>query len=86
VKTPAVVTLVGAFVLIPLSPLFIFGLGPIPGFGVAGAGIAVTIYYTAASLVLLRYLAGGRGELTLRLGVLRWRLFAMSCGSARSRR
>jgi Na+-driven multidrug efflux pump len=75
VKTPAVVTLVGAFVLIPLSPLFIFGLGPIPGFGVAGAGIAVTIYYTAASLVLLRYLAGGRGELTLRLGVLRWRLF-----------
>jgi putative MATE family efflux protein len=75
VKTPAMVTLVGAFVLIPLSPLFIFGLGPIPGFGVAGAGIAVTIYYTAASLVLLRYLAGGTGELTLRLRVLRWRLF-----------
>jgi putative MATE family efflux protein len=75
VKTPALVTLVGALVLIPLSPLFIFGLGPIPGFGLAGAGIAVTTYYTAASIVLLRYLARGKGGLTLRPGALRWRLF-----------
>ena len=75
VKTPAMVTFVGALVLIPLSPLFIFGLGPIPGFGVAGAGIAVTTYYAGASFVLLRYLAGGKGVLTLRLRALRWRLF-----------
>jgi putative MATE family efflux protein len=75
VKTPARVTLVGALVLIPLSPLLIFGLGPIRGFGVAGAGIAVTTYYAVASLVLLRYVAGGKGVLTLRLGALRWRLF-----------
>jgi putative MATE family efflux protein len=75
VKTPAMVTLGGALVLIPLSPLFIFGLGPISGFGLAGAGIAVTTYYTAASIVLLRYLARGKGGLTLRPGALRWRLF-----------
>jgi putative MATE family efflux protein len=75
VKTPAIITLVGALVLIPLSPLFIFGLGPIPGHGIAGAGIAVTTYYTVASFVLLRYLAGGKGVLTLRLRALRWRLF-----------
>jgi len=75
VKTPAMVTLVGALVLIPLSPLLIFGFGPIPAFGVAGAGIAVTTYYAVASLILLRYLAGGKGVLTLRLGDLRWRLF-----------
>ena len=30
---------------------------------------------SAASLVLLGYLAGGRGRLTLRLGALRWRHF-----------
>jgi putative MATE family efflux protein len=75
VKTPAMVTLVGALVLIPLSPLLIFGLGTLPGLGVAGAGIAVTTYYTVASIVLLRHLARGKGGLTLRLGALRWRLF-----------
>jgi putative MATE family efflux protein len=75
VKTPAMVTLVGALVLIPLSPLFILGLGTFHGFGVAGGGIAVTTYYTAASIVLLRYLARGKGGLTLRPGALRWRLF-----------
>lgn len=33
---PAYVTVLGAVVLVPLSPLFIFGWGPMPGLGIAG--------------------------------------------------
>src|SRR6202012_757796 len=40
VKVPATVTLVGALVLIPASPLLIFGYGPVPRLGIQGAGIA----------------------------------------------
>jgi putative MATE family efflux protein len=75
VRVPAMVSFVSACVLIPLSPAFIFGFGPIPRFGIAGAGIAVTAYYTAAAIVLLRYLALGRGGVTLRLVPLRVRFF-----------
>ena len=38
VRAPALVTMIGCAILVPLSPLLIFGLGPIPGFGVAGPG------------------------------------------------
>jgi putative MATE family efflux protein len=71
VRVPALVTLAGAVILIPLSPLFIFGLGPMRGFGVAGAGIAVTLYYCGAAIVMLRYMLSGRSG--LRLSVVRLR-------------
>ena len=38
VRVPALVTAAGAFATLALSPLFIFGLGMVPGLGVAGAG------------------------------------------------
>jgi putative MATE family efflux protein len=76
VVVPSLVILVGAAVLIPLSPLLIFGLGPVPGLGVAGAGLAVALYYAAATIVLLAYLRSGRGGLTLRRHRLERRLFA----------
>jgi putative MATE family efflux protein len=75
VRVPALVTFVGAAVLVPLSPTLIFGLGPIPGFGVAGAGIAVTLYYCGAAIVMLRYMARGRSGLRLSIERLRWPLF-----------
>ena len=40
VRVPATVTLVGALVLIPTSPVLIFGFGPVPALGIGGAGIA----------------------------------------------
>lgn len=76
VKIPALVTLGGALVLIPVSPALIFGFGPIPHLGIAGGGLAFALYFGGASLVLLRYLASGRGGLTLRWSRLEWRLFA----------
>jgi putative MATE family efflux protein len=75
VRVPAMVTLVGALVLIPFSPTLIFGFGPIPRLGIAGAGIAFALYYGAAMLVLLRYMTTGRSGLTLKLGSLEGRLF-----------
>ena len=75
VRVPALVTLAGALILIPLSPGFIFGVGPLPGLGVAGAGIAVTLYYCGAAIVMIRYMIGGRSGLRLSPTRLRWDLF-----------
>jgi putative MATE family efflux protein len=75
VKVPAMVTLVGAVVLIPTSPLLIFGFGPVPRLGIQGAGIAFAAYYCGAMLFLLRYMASGRAGLTFKLVPLQGRLF-----------
>ncbi len=76
VKVPALVTLTGAAVLIPSSPALIFGFGPIPRLGIAGAGIAFGLYYGSAMLVLLHYMRSGRSGLVLGIARLEWRLFA----------
>src|SRR6202012_1737418 len=76
VRVPALVTLVGAMVMIPLSPLLIFGFGPVPRLGISGAGIAFGLYYCGAMLYLLYYMASGRSGLTFRVVRLRGDLFA----------
>jgi putative MATE family efflux protein len=60
---PAAVICLGAVVLIPLSPALIFGLGPLPRFGIAGGGIAVVIYYVIGSAIFAAYIWSGRGVL-----------------------
>jgi putative MATE family efflux protein len=76
VRVPAIVTLIGAVVMIPLSPLLIFGIGPVPGLGIGGAGLAFGLYYCGAMLVLSRYMASGRTSLHMRIAPLQARLFA----------
>ena len=57
---------IGAEVLhFALVPLLVFGAGPIPALGVAGAGIATVTSFAASSLVLACYLASGRSSVTL---------------------
>ena len=74
---PAIVTFGGVFILLPLSPLLIFGWGSVPRLGIAGAGVAVVIYYFAAAAVLIGYMRSSRSTLHLPFAwrCLEWRLF-----------
>jgi Na+-driven multidrug efflux pump len=50
---PAVVGAVGGVITLALSPLLIFGVGPLPGLGLAGAAWAVVGYNLVSAGVLL---------------------------------
>jgi MATE family, multidrug efflux pump len=73
---PAGVVVGGAVVTLGLSPALIVGWGPFPRLGVVGAASALVAYYVAGSLILLGYLASGRGLVRLSTASLpiRWRL------------
>ena len=53
---PALVTVIGTIGLVPLSPLLIFGWGPVPAMGIAGGALALLIYYAAGCVALIAYL------------------------------
>jgi putative MATE family efflux protein len=74
---PAAVMLGGGALVVPLSPLLIFGGGPLPPLGVTGAGLAMLTYYVLGSAVLVGHLCSGRGLVRLggRWRRLRWPLF-----------
>ena len=71
---PAIVTCVGAVGLVPLSPVLIFGWGPIPALGIKGGGVAFAAYYAVGAFVFAHYLWSGRGVLrpTRHLPKLTW--------------
>jgi putative MATE family efflux protein len=74
---PAWVTCAGLLLLVPLSPLLIFGWDPVPAFGIAGGAIALLAYYAAGTIALAVYLLSPRSLLRPSLGGarLRWPLF-----------
>jgi putative MATE family efflux protein len=63
---------------IVLSPLLIFGWGPIPALGPAGAGWGLVIPFAVGSLIMIRYLRSSSSIVRLRLSGMtpRWELFA----------
>jgi len=75
---PAKVTVIGVLGLVPLSPLLIFGWGPIPGMGIAGGAAALLLYYLGGTLALLAYLRSRHSLLrpAWRSVRLRWPLFS----------
>ena len=54
---PSLAVCLGVVLLIPLSPLLIFGYGPIPGFGIAGGGMAVIGTNLIVMVVLACYVS-----------------------------
>jgi Na+-driven multidrug efflux pump len=75
---PAAVIVGSVIAHVLISPLLIFGWGPVPALGPSGAGWGLMMSFGAGSLVLLGYLRSSRSLVTLKFrGVaLRWRLFA----------
>ena len=57
-----------------LDPIFIFGLGPIPAFGVEGAAIATTIGRGTGVMYQIYSLAKGTGVIRVTLKVIKLRL------------
>src|SRR6202008_3533050 len=51
---------VAGAVLVPLSPLLIFGWGPVPAMGIAGGAAALLLYYLGGSVALWLYLRSSR--------------------------
>ena len=73
---PALAVCLAVVLLIPLSPLLIFGWGPVPAFGIAGGGYAVLITSALTTVVLAWYLLAGRAIVRLRRARLQWPMFA----------
>lgn len=74
---PAQVTTGGLVLLVPLSPLLIFGWGPVPAFGIAGGAMALLAYYAVGSLALAAWLWRSSASLlrpSLGRSGLRWPL------------
>ena len=57
---PALAVCLGVVLLVPLSPLLIFGWGPVPALGIAGGGVAVVVTTLLTLAALGGYLLSGR--------------------------
>src|SRR5437764_8057958 len=73
---PALAVCLGIVLLVPLSPLFIFGWGPVPALGIAGGGVAVVVTTALTAAVLAWYILSGRCVVKLRRARLKAPFFA----------
>ncbi|HYZ34754.1 MAG TPA: MATE family efflux transporter [Crenalkalicoccus sp.] len=71
---PALVICAGVALLVPLSPLLIFGLGPVPALGIAGGGTALIAFYVGGAAVQGWYILSGRNLARFRWVRLQWPL------------
>lgn len=70
-RTPARITLLGGILLLPLSPLLIYGWGIIPSLGVMGAGVAVLSYYIFAIVLLIKHMRSSKSVIKLSITSIR---------------
>lgn len=66
-KTPSIIMAVGGGINALLDPIFIFGLGPVPAFGIQGAAIATCIAWAVCVVWILYLLAVQRNLIEPRL-------------------
>ncbi len=71
-RTPMYVNLVTVPTNLALNAALIFGLGPFPELGIAGAAWGTTVSETLGALVFLYLLVAGDYDVTLRLGGKQW--------------
>ena len=72
---PSMITMVGAAVVVPLSPILILGWGIFPGLGIAGAATALLVYYASTSIAVLCYALSDRSRVRLVAARLQGRIF-----------
>ena len=75
-RTPAVITVTGALIMIAVSPLLIFGVGAWPGLGLRGAAFALVAYYFAGCAFLAWRVLHGGTQVSIRPLRAAWRYFA----------
>ena len=73
---PSLAICVGVVLLVPLSPLLIFGAGPVPALGIAGGAVAVLLTTALTAAGLAWYILSGRCVVRLRRAPLSWPMFA----------
>ncbi len=73
---PSTIVCIGVALLIPLSPLFIFGLGLFPAMGIAGGGVAVVATTALMAVILAWYILSGNGVVRLRMTRVKPAFFA----------
>ena len=72
---PALVICGCTVILVPLSPVLIFGIGPFPALGIAGGGVAMLISFATGLVALAWYVLSGRSVVHVRLARLQSRFF-----------
>ncbi|WP_029035909.1 MATE family efflux transporter [Salinimicrobium xinjiangense] len=77
VMLPVYIVLFTVFLNLILDPLFIYGYGPIPGYGVAGAAVASVVTQALSAFIGLWILFRGKSGIRIHLNKMRPHLFTL---------
>ncbi len=69
--TPTAIMAISVLLNIFLDPIFIFGFGPVPAWGIRGAAIATVLSRTVGAIIAIYMLSSGRIDLKIKLKYLK---------------